>query len=102
MTLGGHIHWMNWVSSAQASNTRSRGASKTRTRRRVLSSSTADTAFLLRWFRSGWFRNCTSEEGVELVELLLPEAAIELDPVGGFAHALATQGAAAPLRLGAA
>src|SRR5690348_9979426 len=100
----------------QASNTRSRGALKTRTMRRVLSSRAADTALLPGGLRRGWFRGVRfrsirrclrlrggpRQEGVESVERFLPEAAVELDPVGGCAQALAAQRATAPLRLRAA
>src|SRR5262245_60313897 len=90
---------MNWSSRTQASKTRSRGALKTRTRRRVLSSRTAATTFLLGWL---WLRRSAREERIESVERFLPEAAVELDPVGGGAQPLAAQRAAAPLGLGTA
>src|SRR5690242_16180148 len=95
--------------TTQASNTRSRGALKTRTMRRVLSSRAADTALLPGWFRfrgvrrrrARW-RGRARQERIEAIELRLPEAAVELDPVGGGAQALAAQRTPTPLRLCAA
>src|SRR5690348_16984463 len=45
VTPGGHIHWVNWACSAHAANTRSRGASKMRMRRRVVASRPVSMAF---------------------------------------------------------
>src|SRR6185437_4186743 len=100
---------MKLSSTTQASNTRSRGALKTRTMRRVLSSRAADTALLPGWFRDVRFcgirlrgvrrRGGPGKERIEAIELLLPEMAVELDPVGGGPQSLTAQRAATPLRL---
>ena len=67
------------------------------TMRSVRSSGTAATLFPF-VFRLVW--SGALEIGLELVELLLPETAVLLDPVGGGPQALAAQLAAPPLRLG--
>src|SRR5260370_21077497 len=79
---------------------RSGDASKRRVRRSVRSSTAAAMVFSLGWIGFGWFRCGPLQEGVELVELLLPEAAIELDPIRRRPKTLAAQLAAPPLGLG--
>src|SRR5471030_3564217 len=103
MTPGGHIHCTNKSCFAQASNMRSGVASKIRVIFSVWSSRTADIAFSFRRRRRGSGSGCGAlQEGVEPVELRLPEFAVELHPVGRGAQPLAAQLATAPLRLGVA
>ena len=95
----GPNHSANCSGSVQAANTRAGAASKVwrHDQRAVVRNGACDH----RSFPSiGAFRCRALEIGFELVELLLPEAAIFLDPVGGGAQALAAQFAAPPLRLG--
>src|SRR5262245_4630736 len=87
---------MNCMGSFQAANTRAGSASKVWTRLSVRSSrETLAGMALLPGRRRG-----APEIGLELVELLLPEAAVFLDPVGGGAQPFTAQFAAPPLRLG--
>src|SRR5262249_43903344 len=81
----------------QASNTRSGSASKVRVMRRMRPLADSATALLLLGLGRG-----ALQERVQLVELRLPEAAVELDPVSGGTKALAAQFATTPLRPGVA
>src|SRR6185503_8644708 len=82
-TPTGPNHWPNCSASVHAANTRSGVASKVRVMRRIRLPKESATALPPgRLGRFGRLGSRPLEEGVEPVELLLPELAIELDPVG--------------------
>src|SRR5262249_1092358 len=97
----GPNHWPNCSGSVQAANTRSGVASNVRVMRRMRPLADSAMTFpLLCGLRLR--RSSALQERIQSVERLLPEAAVELDPVGGGAKSLAAQLAAPPLRFGVA